>query len=477
MADPLLEVAAVSKAFWGIQALEGVDLTVHAGEIHAIAGENGAGKSTLMKIVAGQETADSGEVRFRGRAVAMIHQELLFFPDLSVAENILIGRLPAWIDRNAAHREARELLSQLGVDIDPRTLMRNLTVAEKQSVEIAKALGRRADLLIMDEPTSALSDRESELLFRVILDLKRRGVALLYVSHRMQEIFRLADTITVMRDGRHVITGAANTFDEDRLIALMVGRSLDRSAAHERSTAGAVVLETRGLGRPPRFSGVSFQLRRGEIVGMAGLMGAGRTDVAGALFGLAPATAGSIMLRGRPVTIGSPAAALANRIAMVTGDRREFGFVPNLSIRENVTLSSLERFTTAGFIRARAEADAADRQMETLRIRATGREQQVRFLSGGNQQKVALARALLTDPEILILDEPTRGIDIGAKAEICALITLLAHRGKAILLISSELNEILALSDRILVMREGALAGELPAGATPEEILRHAMPT
>jgi len=482
MPDALLEVAGVSKSFWAVQALDSVSLTVCAGEIHAVTGENGAGKSTLMKIIAGQERPDTGEVRFRGRAIAMIHQELLPFPDLSVAENIFMGqepvrRLPGWIDKPARDRQARELLGQLGLDIDPRARMRDLTVAGKQSVEIAKALARQADLLIMDEPTSALSARESELLFRIVGDLQLRGAAILYISHRLQEVFRLADTITVMRDGRHIATVAAGEIDENRLIALMVGRALDPSAVRERSAPGDVILEVRGLGRPPRFRQVDFTLRRGEILGIAGLIGAGRSDLAAAIFGLAPATAGAIFVRGRPVSIRSPAAALAHGIAMVTEDRNQFGFVPNLSVKENLTLSSLGRFSWGPFIRPRAETIAAREQIRKFDVAAAGPDQPVKFLSGGNQQKVALARALMANPDILILDEPTRGIDVGAKAEIYATIAALARQGKAILLISSEMNEILALSDRILIMREGAAVAELlPAATTPEEILRYAMP-
>jgi inositol transport system ATP-binding protein len=479
--DPLLEVEGLGKSFWGIQALDGARLTVRKGEVHAVTGENGAGKSTLMKIIAGSECADAGEVRFYGRGIAMIHQELLPFPDLTVAENICMGResvrwLPGWLDKPAMNREARELMDRLGVPVDPSRRMRELTFAEQQSVEIAKALGRQADLIIMDEPTSALSARESERLFDLVLDLKRRGISIIYISHRLQEVFRLADTITVMRDGRHVATCPVAEIDEDQLIAMMVGRSLDPAVAAPEC-AGEVILEVRGLAREGRFRDISFALRRGEILGMAGLVGAGRTDVAAAIFGLAPATAGEILIHGRPARIGSPADALARGIAMVSEDRKEFGFVPDMSIQENVTLSSLRRYCWGPLLRRRAEAEAADEQIRRFTVRAAGRNQPVKNLSGGNQQKVVLARALLTDPEVLILDEPTRGIDIGAKAEIYSLITRLAREGKAILLVSSEMNEILSLSSRILVMREGTVAAEVqPKNATPEEILRHAMP-
>ncbi|HEV2447476.1 MAG TPA: sugar ABC transporter ATP-binding protein [Candidatus Sulfopaludibacter sp.] len=476
----MLRVDSVSKSFGGIQALDRVDLSVEAGTVHAVTGENGAGKSTLMRIIAGLERPDSGEVRFSGSAIAMIHQELQVFPALSVSENIFMGDEPSrfgWIDRRARDRQARELLGQLGLSLDTSRPMGELTVAEQQSVEIAKAMRRAADLIIMDEPTSALSERESELLFEMIGGLKRRGAAILYISHRMPEIFRLADTITVMRDGRHVATEPASAFDESRLIALMVGRSLDHGITRTPAPPGETILEVRGLGRPPHFRGVSFQLRRGEILGLAGLLGAGRTDVAAAIYGLAPATEGEVVLRGQRTRIASPAAALAQGIAMVTEDRKKFGFVPEMSIQENVTLSCLGRYSWGPVIRGRGEAAAADEQIRRFSVRTAGRDQHVKDLSGGNQQKVALARALLTDPDILILDEPTRGIDVGAKAEIYALIDGLARQGKAILLVSSEMSEILGLCNRILVMREGmVVAGLTPSATTSEAILRLAMP-
>ena len=479
----MLQVEAVSKSYWGIHALERVSFQVASGEVHAVTGENGAGKSTLMRIIAGMERPDEGEVRFAGRGISMIHQELLPFPDLTVAENIWMGQertrwLPGWLDQPAMNREAAERLARLGVMVDATRRMRDLSVAEQQSVEIVKALARGADLIIMDEPTSALSARELELLFRIIVDLKRAGVSVIYISHRMEEIFRLADRITVLRDGRHVATRTASEFDEDQVIALMVGRALDTTIAKGGGEPGEAALEVRGLTREDRFRNVSFVLRRGEILGLAGLMGAGRTDVAAAIFGLAPADAGTVAVRGRTVRIGSPADALACGIAMVTEDRKEFGLVPNLSVRENLTLSNLKCCARGPFLRRRVEAAVADEQIRKLDVRTAGREQAVKYLSGGNQQKVVLARALLTNPDVLILDEPTRGIDVGAKAEIYALIARLAREGKAILLVSSEMNEILSLSDRVLVMREGAIATELLTGTTTaEEILRYAMPS
>ncbi len=479
--QPVLEVEGVSKSYWGTQALRGARLTVGRGEIHAVTGENGAGKSTLMRIIAGLESADTGDLRFHGRGIAMIHQELLPFPHLSVAENICMGQEPVrWIagciDRRAMEREARELMSRLGVPVDPSSRMGGLMFAEQQSVEIAKALRRQADLIIMDEPTSALSERESERLFDLMLDLKKRGVSIIYISHRMPEVLRLADSITVMRDGCHIATRPAAGFDEDRLIALMVGRALERSAV-DRAVPGEVILEVRGLTRRGRFHDVNFALRRGEILGLAGLVGAGRTDVAAAVFGLAPATAGEIFVRGRAVRIASPADALSQGIAMVTEDRREYGFVPEMSIQENLTLSSLRRYCWGPVVRRGLEAAAAREQIRRFGVRAAGPGQPVKNLSGGNQQKVVVARALITDPDVLILDEPTRGIDVGAKAEIYSLITAVARQGKAVLLVSSEMDEILSLCGRVLVMREGAVSAELAAGtAGPEEILRHAMP-
>ena len=462
--------------------MDGIKLDVGRGEVHAVTGENGAGKSTLMKIIAGLDQPDSGAVHFSGRGIAMIHQELQSFPNLTVAENIWMGQEPVrrfggWLDKPRMLRDARKLLSRLGVSADPTQPMRNLSIAEQQCVEIAKALARQADLIIMDEPTSALAAHEAESLFRIILDLKKRGVAIIYISHRLPEVVQLADRITVLRDGRLVTTQPAGELDEDRLIALMVGRTLKTRAAKTPSAPGEVILEVQHLTRAGSFRDVSFSLRRGEILGLAGLMGAGRSDVAAAIFGLAPANTGAIFVHGRPVRIQSPAQALSHGIAMVTEDRKEYGFVPNMSVQENVTLSSLRRYCRGPFLDRLAEETAADQQIAALDVRSAGRDQPVKQLSGGNQQKVVLARALLTDPEIVVLDEPTRGIDIGAKHEIHAIIVRLAREGKAILLVSSEMNEILALSHRILVLREGAAVAELAASAaTPDEILRHAMP-
>jgi len=478
----VLQVRNLSKSFPGVRALDNVSLDVAAGSVHALMGENGAGKSTLMRIVSGLDTADTGEVRCSGR-IAMIHQELMPFRDLTVAENIFMGQEPTrrfgWLDKPAMHREAQRLLEHLGMTLSPARPMRELSVAQMQTVEIAKALARRAELLIMDEPTSAISEHEVEALFKIIRDLKQCGVAIIYISHKMDEIFRTADTVTVLRDGRHVATQPAAELDEAKLIALMVGRELSHAAGTAATTmvvAASVpdaVLEVRALTKPGKFHNINFALRRGEILGVAGLMGAGRTDLAHAIFGLAPAASGEILINGQPVRIRRPADALARGIALVSEDRKEFGLVPMMSLKHNITLASLRGW----LIDHRAENRVADEQIRALSIKSHDRNQSVNTLSGGNQQKVVIAKSLLTAPAILILDEPTRGIDIGAKAEIHAIIGRLARDGKAVLLISSELPELLALSDRLLVMREGILTAELdPRRATQEEILQHAMP-
>jgi len=487
---PVLQVRQLSKSFAGVRALVDAQLAVEAGKVHVVMGENGAGKSTLMKVIAGLQAPDTGEILFQGKplrlrnphdalrtGIAMIHQELMPFKNLSVAENIGIGRepcrwFPGWIDRAAMHREAESLLEGLGVPIDPARRMGDLSVAEMQTVEIVKALAHNASVIIMDEPTTALSAREVTALFRVIEDLKKASVAVIYISHKMDEIFRIADTITVMRDGRHITTRLAAELDEAQLIRLMVGRD-PVARATESNTPGEALLEVRDLGSPGKFQNIYLTLRRGEILGLAGLMGAGRTELAHALYGLEPASEGEIRIHGKTTRIPSPAAALAAGIALVGEDRKRHGFVPKMSVRENLTLSSMKTRR----IRHRAEQALADEQIRTFGIKVPGSEQAVEKLSGGNQQKVVIAKALLTNPEILILDEPTRGIDIGAKNEIHTLISRLARSGMAVLLVSSELPELLALSDRLLVMRGGEITAEFDSrSSTEEEILRHAMP-
>ncbi len=492
---PILEARHVSKAFPGVQALGDVSLALRPGEVHALMGENGAGKSTLVKILAGLHLPDTGDILLGGRGVsirspheamrlgiAMIHQELMPVPDLTVAENVLLGnepthRLSGWIDRRALRAEARRLLSLLDADIPVDRRMGELSVAQMQTVEIAKALACNAQIVIMDEPTAAISGREVESLFRVIDTLKKRSVAIVYITHRMDEVFRIAQRITVLRDGLRVGTYAASELDRPKLIALMVGRELTSVFPTPVAVRGEIALAVRDLSRAGAFRNVSFDLRRGEVLGLAGLMGAGRTEVVSALFGLAPADGGTINVHGSPVQIRCPADAIRHGIGMITEDRKRFGLVPEMSVRQNISLASLDRHSRGPLLQHGREAQLVDARMHELGIRATAREQAVRQLSGGNQQKVVLARTLLAEPSIVILDEPTRGIDVGAKVEIYGIIAGLARKGKAILLVSSELPEVLSLSHRVLVMRQGMVSAELdPRRTSQQEVLRHAMP-
>ena len=495
MSDLLLQVRHVNKSFDGTQALANVSLDLRVGEVHALMGENGAGKSTLMKILAGLHTPDSGEILLRGKTVslrtpaqalrhgiAMIHQELMPIPDMTVAENLLLGRepcgrFPGWIDRRALRTEANRLLSPLHVELPIERPMRNLSIAQMQIVEIAKALGHEARIVIMDEPTSALSERETQSLFVAIDVLKRRGVAIVYITHKMDEVFAIADRVTVLRDGCHVATRPAADLDADALIRLMVGRDLREIFPKPCAAGKEIVLSVRGLTRAGAFRDISFDLHRGEVLGLAGLMGAGRTEVASALFGLAPAKTGEILVQGRPARIRKPADAMRWGIGMVTEDRKGQGIIPAMNVKHNLTLAALADFCRGPFIRRRYESAVAEEHIRGLAIRTSGNRQAIAELSGGNQQKVMIARALLTQPRIVILDEPTRGIDIGAKVEVYAIIARLASEGRSIILISAELPEIISLCDRVLVMRQGTLAAELDtAHATQEEILKHAMP-
>jgi inositol transport system ATP-binding protein len=491
----VLEVRNLSKAFPGVQALDKVGLDVRAGEIHAVTGENGAGKSTLMRILAGLEKSDGGEILLKGRpcrlrsaqdamaaGIAMIHQELMPFPNLSVAENIFMGRDPAvralgWVNRRKQLDDAKRLLELLGVDLPPAALMRNLAVSEMQMVEIARAVASQAEIIIMDEPTSAISTREADALFRLMRDLQRRGVALIYISHKLEEIFRMAGRVTVLRDGRHICTEETARLDRPTLIARMVGREMDSLWAKIPSPRGEVALAVSGLTKAGKFRDISFTARRGEILGLAGLMGAGRTAVLNAIYGLFPAETGEILVFGRRALVRSPRDAIARGIGLVSEDRKTFGIVPGMSVKSNITLPNLRRCCRAGFIRSQLENRLADERIRAFGIKPADRNQVVNFLSGGNQQKVVIAKALFTDPQIILLDEPTRGIDIAAKMEVYAIISRLAGEGRTIILASSELPEILAMSDRILVMREGALAAELdPRQSSQEDILRYAMP-
>ena len=488
-AAPVLEVTGVSKRFDMTQALKAVSLALHEGEIHALVGENGAGKSTLIKILTGVEQSDEGEVRVEGRTVhlanaqeaqarglAAIYQEPLVFPDLDVAENIFITHRDQAMLVNwpRMYAEAEDILASLGVRLDVRAPARGLTLAAQQAVEIAKAISLEVKVLIMDEPTASLSDHEVRQLFRVARQLRDRGVAVLFITHRLEEVFEIADRITVLRDGEHISTRPAAEVTRDLLIRDMVGREVDqfygsRGAGASR-TIGRQVCRVRGLGREGVFSGIDFDLREGEVLGFAGLVGSRRTDVALALFGIQPADRGSIEIDGREVRIGSPRVAQQLGVAYMTEDRRKLGLAMPLSIAANVTLPVLRRYLSRlGLILRSREEEAAEGFRRRLDIKAPSALHLVEKLSGGNQQKVMFGKWLNTRPKIFLLDEPTRGIDVGAKAEVHAMVRELAEEGMAILCISSDLPEVLAMSDRILVMREGRQMGILGRDEATQE--------
>ncbi|MDR1450383.1 MAG: sugar ABC transporter ATP-binding protein [Propionibacteriaceae bacterium] len=488
---PLLEARAVSKAFPGVKALQGVDFAVRAGEVHALVGENGAGKSTLMKILSGLYQPDAGEIRVRGQAVGLptplsarrlgisvIHQEFFLMAHLTVAQNIFIGREPKlpgalFLDDRLLNRKAAALLERLGVDIDPRVQVGRLTVAAQQMVEIAKALSFDSSVLIMDEPTAALTQSEVETLFRIILEFVSESAAVVYISHRMEEIKQIADRITVLRDGQLVDSRPAAELEIRDVIRLMVGRVITAGARPEpRSAKADTVLEVEQLSTATLVKSVSFDLKRGEILGFAGLMGAGRTETARALVGADPKTAGRVRVNGQPVKITSPADAVAKGIGYLSEDRKRFGLIMRQDVVRNITLSSLPRFNRFGLLDDHAMNEAAESFCRLLAVKTPSVHQQVSNLSGGNQQKVVLAKWLERDCDILIFDEPTRGIDVGAKQEIYDLLRRLAGEGKSIIMISSEMEEILRLSDRIVVMCDGCVTGVLAnAEATQENIM------
>jgi ribose transport system ATP-binding protein len=484
---PLLEAKGLVKRFPGVLALGGVDLTVRPGETVAVIGENGAGKSTLMKILAGVQTPDAGELRVDGRPVridsvraagqlgiALIHQELNLCDNLSVAANVFLGREPrrhGLIDRTRIENEAAGFLRAVGLEISPATLVSRLAIGHQQMVEIAKALSVKARLIIMDEPTSSLSQRETEHLFRVIRDLKSRGVAVVYISHRLGEVREVADRVVVLRDGRNSGELGRDEIDPARMVKLMVGRDLSQFFPHSARKPGPPVLEVSGLRTPshPRQE-LSFTLHAGEIVGVAGLVGAGRTEMLRALFGIDRARGGSIRVEGRDARFRSPLDAIRAGVAMVPEDRKEQGIILEMAVRENLSLASLwKRHLACGFLDRNGEKSLAGELIAKLRIRTPDDRQLVQFLSGGNQQKVVLGKWLALQPKILLLDEPTRGVDVGAKQEIYRVMDELTERGVAILFASSDLEEILGMSDRALIMHQGRLAGELPREKLSEE--------
>ncbi len=487
----LLEMRSITKRFPGVLALAEVSFDARPSEVHALVGENGAGKSTLMKILAGVYSRDSGEIFFKGEAVnfsmprqaqlagiATIYQELNLVPQLSVTENIFLGTeleygpLLNWAEM---HRRSKALLAKLHLEIDPRRLVSSLGVGQQQMVEVAKALHQRADLIIMDEPTASLSRREINDLFAIIQELKAQGVAIVYISHHLEEAFEISDRITVLRDGRLVATRPANELNVNSLIRLMVGRDLSEQFPKEKIERGQEVLRVVGLKQGKVLQDISFSAYAGEILGIAGLVGAGRTEMVRAIFGADPVDDGKIYVAGQRVTVNSPREAIRHGIALLTEDRKQQGLVLQFCVRDNITLSVLNRLARGLGINRKKETALAQHYIDSLAIKASSQEQLAVNLSGGTQQKVVLSKWLATQPRALIFDEPTRGIDVGAKVEIYKMMNQLARQGVAIIMISSELPEILGISDRILVMHGGRIRGELTgAEATEEKIMAYA---
>ena len=489
----VLEMRGIRKAFPGVVALDGVDLTLRAGEVHMLLGENGAGKSTLMKILSGACARDAGEIRMRGepadirdpgdaiaRGIRVIYQELNLVPHLSVAENIFLGaaptRWPGIIDRRRLRDEARRVLTGLGMDLPPETPVSRLSLAQQQLVEIAKALAGdvEASVLVMDEPTSALTSREVDQLFGLVARLAGRGVAIVYITHRLDEVFRIGHRVTVLRDGRRVATSTLAGVTAAGLVRLMADRELGEHFPRLRSAPGRELLRVEHVTRAGALSDVSFSLRAGEVVGIAGLLGAGRTELARVLAGADPCDSGRILIEGTAVRLQSPADAIRRGIGLLPEDRKAQGLVAGLTVARNIALPHARRLARLGFLPRRAEAALAEPLVKELRVRATP-SQPVRLLSGGNQQKVVLGKWLAGDARIFLFDEPTRGVDVGAKVEIYNLMNRLTAAGAGIVMISSELPELLGMSDRILVMYRGRIQAEMKAGATQEQVLTAAL--
>jgi ribose transport system ATP-binding protein len=490
---PLISVKKLNKSFPGVRALHEIQFDLVTGEVHALMGENGAGKSTLMKILAGVYTRDSGEFLYDGQpvefsspreaqavGVCIIHQELQLMNHLTVAQNMFIGREPRgrlglFLDEDKLNAQAHDVLARMHVNLDPRAIVSTLTVASQQMVEIAKALSFDSRVLIMDEPTSALNDAEIAELFRIIRELKSRGVGIIYISHKMDELKQIADRVTVLRDGEYVATVTAGDTSVEAIIGMMVGRTLT-DVAPSRSVAaqGELALEVKHLNAGPLVKDVSFALRKGEILGFAGLMGAGRTEVARAVFGADPVESGEIVVKGMKAMIRTPSDAVARGIGYLSEDRKRFGLATGMDVESNIVMSNLRKFLSFKFFLRRAKIRrTASHFINLLAIRTPSATQEVRLLSGGNQQKIVIAKWLERDCDVLFFDEPTRGIDVGAKSEIYKLLRALAEQGKAIVMISSELPEILRMSDRIVVMCEGRITGELSASeATQERIMQ-----
>lgn len=488
----ILTLNNISKSFSGIKVLEDVSLQIEKGKVHALMGENGAGKSTLMKILVGLLQADAGEILLEGevisglsvhailgKGIAMIHQEILMVPDLSVAQNIFLGKEShrfSWLNASEINHKSKQILADLKLNISPKIKVKNLSIADRQMVEIAKAISNKAKVIIMDEPTSALSEIEVVILFGIIESLKNQGVAIIYISHKMDEIFKISDTITVLRDGKLITTKKAEELDNQSLINLMVGREISELFPVTKIEVGKTLISVKNLGRKNVFSDVNFEVKAGEVLGLAGLVGAGRSEIARAIAGLDKIDAGTITIDSEETQFKSPLDAIRLGIGFVTEDRKALGFIPQMTIKENFSLASLEEFSKMGFVNTKEEIKSTQIVYNNLKVKASGLSQKVINLSGGNQQKVVIGKVLMSNPKIIIFDEPTRGIDVGAKFEIYKLINTLKAKGLAIILISSEMPEILGLCDRILVLSRGKQMAILSKSeASQEKIMQYAI--
>lgn len=492
MGDYALRVKNISKTFPGVKALDNVSFDIKKGELHALVGENGAGKSTLIKILSGVYSTDTGSVELNGKQVkvntpleaqqlgiSVVHQELKLVETLTIKENIFLGRPfmgKFGVDWKKMRLEAEALLKRLNITLDPDEMVSKLSIAQKQIVEICKALSYNAEVIIMDEPSATLTENELQTLFDILHELKANGITIIYISHRLEEIFKLADTVTVIRDGQHIDTLPVAQVDREKLITLMVGRALGMEYPKRKIQKGEPILEIKNLQRPGVFHNINFTLHRGEILGFAGLVGAGRTEVARALFGADKGATGEITLDGKPYPIKDVYSAINNGIGLVPEDRKQQGLVLEMMLKENVSMANFGSIMSSIFLMPKKEDSLAYKFIETLHIATPDAERKVKNLSGGNQQKVVIAKWLNAESDVLIIDEPTRGIDVGAKAEIYSLMCDLAEKGKAIIMISSDMPELLGICDRILVMHEGRITGELLAEeATQEKILNYAI--
>lgn len=495
MKNVILEMKDISKSFGGVHALDAVSITIHEGEIHALIGENGAGKSTLMKILLGIHKRDTGEIIYKGKSVvynspndalkngiSMIHQEISLVAEMSVAENIWLGREELftaagfWIRINKRYKKTEELLKKLNIDIDPNTIVKNLSVAQMQLVELARAVSYQPSIIIMDEPTSALTDSEVELLYSIVRELARENVAIIFISHKLEELYRVCENITVLRDGCLIKTAPCEELPQSQLINLIVGRKVEKLFERSRVEPGEVVLEVKGLNRTGVCKNINLQVRKGEVLGICGLMGAGRSEILRAIFGIDKKDDGHIFVEGKEVKINIPSDSVRNGLAMVTEDRLRQGVIHVFSIRQNTTIANFFRICNKfGFFNIKNEQKIFTDISNELSVKYDSPESLIGSLSGGNQQKVIIGRWMLTEPKVLLLDEPTRGIDVGSKAEIYKMIDDLTKRGIAVIMISSELPEIFALSDRILVVRGGEIVHECnAANATQESLMQYA---